>query len=54
MQANLTIRVLVLFAAVGAVALVIPTHLVVANSRSVMRDNSWGNLPLEVTLKAGQ
>ncbi len=54
MPANLTVRVLILFAAVGVMALIMPINPESAHSQSVIRDNSWGDLPLKVTLKAGQ
>lgn len=54
MQTNLTIRVLILFAAVGAVALIIPVHPEAAHSQSVIHTNTWGSLPIQVTLKAEQ
>jgi len=54
MQVNLTIRVLPLFAAVGAVALSIPVHSEAAHNQSVTPANRWGRLPFTVTLKAGE
>ncbi|MER3477347.1 MAG: hypothetical protein C4287_13685 [Leptolyngbya sp. ERB_1_2] len=54
MQTTLTVRVLLLFAAVGAVALGIPVHSEAAHSQSVIYTDSWGRLPFRVTLKAEQ
>lgn len=53
MQPNLAIRILALFAVVGAVALSIPVNLQAANGETVY-PSTWGRLLLDVKVKAAQ